>query len=59
MGKAQGEDPCPGDPPTLRTLLEGHLARLGAEHPQGDPAASPTVPKGSTESREGTAPAST
>lgn len=34
--------------PTLGALLKGHLARLGAEHPQGDPAASPTTPKGNT-----------
>lgn len=39
--------------PTLRTLLEGHLARLGAEPPQGDLAASPTVPKSNTNPRGG------
>lgn len=44
--------------PTLGALLEGHLARLRAEHPQGDPAASPTTPKGNT-NPGGTDPAST
>lgn len=39
--------------PTLSTLLEGHLARLGAEPPQGDLAASPTVPKNNTNPRGG------
>lgn len=46
-GRHGGRTPVLGTP-TLGALPEGHLARLGAEHPQGDPAASPAAPKGNT-----------